>query len=226
MAKWYEAANQASFQPTDGGYIFQCPNPWVFGWPRYYLVNQAQREAILPCMGRWRLLLMIAVLAQLALVGLFVAFVNLAPATFLRLAAPAFRFGVGAFAVGTFVLLMAMIAPLIAIPQIYLNRKLAPLLAGSPRTEQRIALGDQLPKIAKSVSGKVLVLGLFGGVCLMGAAIAGLIDAHAEGRGIGGLLFPFLPPFAFGAAVTGYFVYLWRLRSRQRREATAKSEAG
>jgi hypothetical protein len=222
MAKWYEAANQASFKPTDDGYIFQSPNPWIFGWPRYYLVSEAQRAAILPYLGRWRLLLLISVLAEVALLGLLIAFLNLAPAAFLRLVAPAFHFGIGIFAVGMFVLLMVLLAPLIAIPQIYLNRRLAPLLAGVPRTEQRIALGDQLPNIARSMSGKVLALGLVGGVCLMGAAIAGLIEAHSEGRWMNGLWFPFLAPFAMGAAVTSYFLYLLRLRSKQRREAAAK----
>ncbi len=222
MAKWYEAANHASFQPADGGYVFQSPNPWIFGWPRYYLVNEAQKAEILPYLGRWRLLLLLTVLAEAVLLGAFIAFVKLAPATFLRLTAPAFHFGVGVFAVGMFVLLMLLLSPLIAIPQLYLNRRLRPVLATAPRTSQRIAIGDQLPKIASSVSGKVLALGLVGGICMMGAAAAGLIEDHAEGRWMSGLLWPSLPMFALGAAVTAYFAHLFRLRARQRREAAAK----
>src|SRR6187401_2091504 len=136
MAKWYEAVNHASFRPVDGGYVFQSPNPWIFGWPRYYLVSEAQKAELLPYQGRWRLLLLLTVLAEAVILGSFVAFVNLAPATFLRLAAPAFHFGVGVFAVGMFVLLMLLMAPLIVIPQLYLNRRLGPVLATAPRTSQ------------------------------------------------------------------------------------------
>ena len=222
MAKWYEAANNASFRPADGGYVFQSPNPWIFGWPRYYLVSEAQKAELLPYLGRWRLLLLLTVLAEAVILGSFVAFVKLAPATFLRLAAPAFHFGVGVFAVGMFVLLMLLMAPLIVIPQLYLNRRLGPVLATAPRTSQRIVIGDQLPKIANSVSGKVLALGLVGGICMIGAAAPALFDAYSEGRWMSGLLFPFLPTFALGAAMTAYFAYLYRLRARQRRQAAAK----
>ena len=222
MAKWYEAANNASFRPADGGYVFQSPNPWIFGWPRYYLVSEAQKAELLPYLGRWRLLLLLTVLAEAVILGSFVAFVKLAPATFLRLAAPAFHFGVGVFAVGMFVLLMLLMAPLIVIPQLYLNRRLGPVLATAPRTSQRIVIGDQLPKIANSVSGKVLALALVGGICMIGAAAAALFDAYSEGRWMSGLLFPFLPTFALGAAMTAYFAYLYRLRARQRRQAAAK----
>jgi hypothetical protein len=219
MAKWYEAVNHASFKPTAEGYVFQSPNPWLFGWPRYYLVNEAQRAAILPCMGRWRLLLLLTVLAEMLILGALVAFVKLAPTTFFRLVAPAFQWGVGVFATIVFVGMLLVMVPLILLPQLYLNRSLAPLLATAPRTSQRIVMSDQLPRIAGLVSGKVLALGLFGGICLMGAAAAGLVDGYFEGRWMGALLWPFLPTFALGAAVTSYFAYLFRLRSGQRRAA-------
>ena len=64
MARWYEAANQASFKPVPEGFIFQAPNPWVFGWPHYYVVSETQKAAILRYMGRWRLLLMLTLLAE------------------------------------------------------------------------------------------------------------------------------------------------------------------
>jgi hypothetical protein len=55
-----------------------------------------------------------------------------------------------------------LIAPVMALPQVYLARSLRPRLADAPRTKKRIRLAEQLPKIAVSVSGKVLVVGLFG----------------------------------------------------------------
>lgn len=224
MARWYEAVNQASFKSAPGGYVFQSPNVWMFGRPRYYLVTEAQKAAILPHMGHWRLRLLLVVLAEALLLGSLIAFVNLAPATFLRLVAPAFQFGVGAFAVGMFALMILVLIPPMLVPQVYLNRSLAPVLAAASPTDQRIALGDQLPKIAGSISVWVMALGLFGGVCIIGAALAGLVEAYLEGHWKSALFWPFLPPFAVGALVTSYFVYLWILRARLRRSAVVKIE--
>ena len=149
---------------------------------------------------------------------------KLSPATFLALSKPAFQFGIGVFAVGMFVLLMLLMALLIVLPQLYLNRGLAPILATAPRTNARIAFGDQLPKIANSASAKVLALGLVGGLCVMAAAIAALIDAYFESRLIEALLFPFLPLILFGGLVTTYFGYLVRLRASMKRDGMTKIE--
>ena len=212
MARWYEAANEASFKPTAEAYVFQSPNPWVFGWPRYYVVNEAQKAVLLVVLGRWRLMLMIFILIIFALMGSLSAFVTLFPATFVRLVGPALQFGVGPFSALLFVVLMLLMAPLIAIPQIYLNRGLRALLASAPRTNERITIAEQLPKIATAVSGRILVLGLVAGVCTMSAAILALVDAHFEGQLSRTLLFIFLPLVAFGGLLTGYLVYLIRLR--------------
>jgi hypothetical protein len=59
---------------------------------------------------------------------------------------------------------------------------------------------------------------------MMGAAAAGLVEAYFEGQWMSRLLWPFLPLFALGAAVTFYFAYLFRLRAKQRREAAAMIE--
>lgn len=214
MARWYEAANEASFKPTAEGYVFQSPNPWIFARPRYYLVNEAQKAEILVVLGRWRLMLMISVLIIFALLGSFLAFVTLSPATFVRLIRPALQFGSGPFSVLLFALLMLCVAPLLAVPQIYLKRGVRAPLASAPRTNERITMAEQLPKIAGAMSGKILVLGLVGGLCLVGAGLMMLIEAYAEGHLFRGLLFPSLPTFVLGGLSTGYFVYLIRLRSK------------
>lgn len=214
MARWYEAANEASFKPIAEGYVFQSPNPWIFARPRYYVVNGAQKAEIVALLGRWRLLWMTFVLIIFVLFGSFMAFMALFPATVIWLAGPAFQLGVGTSSALLFVLLILLIAPLIAIPQIYLHRALRTPLAHAPRTSERITMAEQLPKIAGSVSGKVLVLGLIGGVALMCSAILWLIDAHLEGHLSRNLLVAFLPLFAFGGLLTGYCVYLMGLRKK------------
>jgi hypothetical protein len=70
-------------------------------------------------MGRWRLLLMLTLLAEAVLLGAFIAFVKLSPATFLALSKPAFQFGIGVFAVGMFVLL----AMALAVMLVYARRR-------------------------------------------------------------------------------------------------------
>jgi hypothetical protein len=35
------------FKPVPGGFVFQAPNPWVFGASRHYLLNAAQKSEIL-----------------------------------------------------------------------------------------------------------------------------------------------------------------------------------
>lgn len=214
MSRWYEAANEVSFRPVADGYVFQSPNPWIFARPCYYLVNEAQKKEIVALLGRWRLLLITIMLFVFVLFGSFISFVMLFPSTFIRMAGPALQLGTAAFSVLLSMLLMLLIAPLIAVPQIYLNRGLRAPLAYAPRTSERITMAEQLPKIAGSVSGKVLVLGLVGGICLMGSAILGPVDAYFEGHLSRNMFFFFFPPLTFGGLLTGYFAYLIRLRTK------------
>jgi len=216
MARWYEAANEASFKPLAEGYVFQSPNPWIFARPRYYLVNEAQKKEIAALLGRWRLLLMTIILIIFVLFGSFISFMMLFPAAFIRLAGPALQFGIAPFSVMLSVLLTLLIAPLIAVPQIYLSRGLRAPLASAPRTNERITMAEQLPRIAGAVSGKVLVLCLVSGICLMGSAILGLVDAYFEGHLVRNLSLIFLLLFAFGGLLTGYIAYLIRLRTKLR----------
>ena len=45
-----DRVRSAFLRPVPGGYIFRAPNPKVFGAPDHYLVNEAQRDAILAIM--------------------------------------------------------------------------------------------------------------------------------------------------------------------------------
>jgi hypothetical protein len=186
-ARWYARANEASFKPIEGGYVFQAPSPWMFARPRYYLVSAAKKAEISVHLDRWRLLLFLPVLGMicLALVPLFL--------------------------VAVFALLMA---PLIAVPQIYLARALRPLLADAPRTDERIKFAEQLPRIAAAVSTKLLVVGLVSAVAMMVAGGALLLDTFLEGRLTGSALFSPSLLVVLGGLLTFYFIFLLRLKAK------------
>jgi len=214
MAKWYEAANEASFKPVAGGYVFQSPNPWIFARPRYYLVNEAQKAQIMQRMGRWRLL-NVALLATTF--GLFF-WIIWWPATFARLFPPATQLGMG-FYIPVMALVMTLVVlPLVAVPHIYLMRALRPLLAGVPVTNERITVAEQLPKIAAPVSGLLLAIGLVGGLAMMVGSALMLLDAFLEGHLARSLLVA-MPLLVVGGLLTGYFVYLIRLKVQLKRSA-------
>jgi hypothetical protein len=57
MSKWYAAAEEASFKPVHGGYIFQS-NAFE-GDGRNHFVSEAQKAEIMAVLQRSRLLMMI-----------------------------------------------------------------------------------------------------------------------------------------------------------------------
>src|SRR5262249_53344548 len=91
MARWFERANEVSFKPTTQGHVFQAPSPWIFARPRYYVVTEAQKARLLAGLSRWRLILLIASLFNLALIGCLALLTNLSPAMVGRLITPLFR---------------------------------------------------------------------------------------------------------------------------------------
>lgn len=221
MARWYECANEASFKSTPGGHVFQAPSPWMLARPRYYLVNDAQKAALLARLGKWRLLLMIATVMELLLTLSITLPMILWPGPFARLFVPLHnQLGTGLFAS---VLAVAMILPIVllfAVPQIHLARTLRSVLADAPQTDERITLGEQLPKIATSVSGKVLIVGLIGGLAMMSGGIAGMADAFLEGH-----LARSAPANAailiIGGLLGSYFIYLLRLKAKSKQTRIA-----
>ena len=165
-------------------------------------------------LGRWRLLMMVSV----AFMGLFIAFVTLSPATLVGLVKPALHLGIGTFMALVILLMTLLMAPFVVVPQIYLSRALSPLLAVAPRTNERIKMRDQLPKIATSVSSTLLVVGLISGLCMMAGTILMLLESFFEGRLARDLLLV-SPLFVIGGLLTAYFVYLMRLKAKLKRAA-------
>jgi hypothetical protein len=193
----------------------------MLAWPRYYLVNDAQKAELLARLGTWRLLLMIAMVIELLLTLSITQTMILWPGTFARLFVPLHnQLGTSLFAS---VLAAAMILPIVslfAVPQIYLARTLRSVLADAPQTDERITLGEQLPKIAASVSGKVLVVGLIGGLAMMSGGIAGMLDAFLEGH-LARSATANAAILIIGGLLGSYFVNLLRLKSKSKQTRIA-----
>jgi hypothetical protein len=130
------------------------------------------------------------------------------------------QLGTGLFASVLAAVMMLPIVLIFAVPQIYLARAFRSLLADAPRTDERITLNEQLPKIAASVSGKVLVVGLIGGLAMMSGGIAQMLDAFLEGH-----LARSAPANAavliMGGLLGSYFVYLLRLKAKSKQTTIA-----
>jgi hypothetical protein len=215
MVRWYERANEASFKLAAGGHVFQAPSPWVFARPKYYLVSEAQKTSILRSLGRWRLLIMIASL--LSMLPLVVTLIW--PSAIGRLFLPLYlQLGPALSILFLSILIGLSLAPLFAVPQIYLARALRPVLAGAPRSEERIKLTDQLPKIALAASGKLLAVGLVCGFGVLASGVIQMIAAFFEGHLVSAMPAAAVTLIA-GGLLTSYFLYLLKLRARARRLA-------
>ena len=214
VPRWYERANEASFKPVDGGYVFQAPSPWIFARPSYYLVSDAKKAGIFACLGRYRLLLLLPGPASLCLMLPVILF----PSAIGRLLLPLYQqLGAGLFVPFLFTVLMLLIAPLIVMPQIYLARTLRPLLADASPTEERIKLVEQLPKVAAQTSTKLLVIGLMSALAMMVAGGLLLLDAFLEGHVAGSTLFSSSIFVVMGGLLTFYFAFLFKLKAKLKR---------
>jgi hypothetical protein len=206
-ARWYARANEASFKPTEGGYVFQAPSPWMFARPSYYVVSAAKKAEISAHLDRWRLLLFLPLFGMICVTVPVIAFPSLLSPLYRQL-------GPGLFPLFLFTVSMLLLAPLIAVPQIYLARALRPLLADAPRTKERIKLAEQLHMVAAAVSTKWLVIGLVSAVAMMVASGLLLLDAFLEGHVASSTLFSSAILAGMGGALAFYFIFLLRLKAK------------
>src|SRR5215813_1246563 len=147
MAGLYDGMEEAPFKRIEGGYVFQARNPWFFGRSRHYLVNEAQKIAIAACLRDtlrtlkpWVIVAMV-VLPLLICGGVFLL-VALGRATFASI----------------FALTLAVFVPYIASTHIYVMRRLRPLIADLPRTNQQITLREGLSNVSVHMSFKFRLL--------------------------------------------------------------------
>jgi len=133
------------FKRVAGGYLFQAPNPWVFGRTSRYLVNEEQRAGILAIVTPRRPILRIAVVTIGAL--LWAASAGTIVWAISPHADPTVIDGVAIFAL---VLLPIYPAWVIALQRNL--RRMQPFIAGAPRTDMRISNGEMRKAMADAMS--------------------------------------------------------------------------
>jgi hypothetical protein len=164
---------------------------------------------------------MIAIVIELALTLSTTLPMILLPGPFARLFLPMHhQLGTGLFATVLVAMMMLPIVSLFAVPQIYLSRVLRSVLADAPRTDERITVAEQLPKIATSAPAKVLVAGLIGGLAMMGGSLLQMFDAFLEGHLVRSAPLS-ATIFIMGGLLISYFVYLLRLKAKSRQTQIA-----
>ena len=125
-----DRVRSAFLRPVPGGYIFRAPNPKVFGAADHYLVNEAQRDAIVAIMVHRRTPLLLA----LCLGGLV-----LAASAGLIVLAPGYPTTVSIAVIATIMLAVLLS---ISLSESRKLRQLQPILADARRTDQRITLAE------------------------------------------------------------------------------------
>jgi tetratricopeptide (TPR) repeat protein len=201
------------FKKVDGGWLFRAPNAWVFGRAEHYLLSDTQRAAIHAILTPHRPVLTVAILiiVLLSAVGLSVGTAMLVYQDADKLTA------VGAVAMISGILLLLYGALLVATR--LRIRKLQPLLAGVPLTDQRITSADMRQAMTATMSLQKLLL-------LSGASAFACLAAGANVAILRDLSHPFLSDpqswlFLFNTCIFGVLavVYFRKLFDRLRQHA-------
>lgn len=208
MASWYERTVQASFKPTADGYVYRCPNPWLFGRWRSYLVNEAQKEIVAAHLRqRQRLILWLMAIYLLTALGL---------TALLQSSGAAPDTSTAGF-MGVIALTMLAMLALALVPHLYLMRKIEPLLAQLPRADERATLHEQLFGVAAVISNLHLALGGLGGFMIAVANIKSIADELSQGRA-GSQLYLSAFGLLVGVLLASYFAYLTILKRKLKRK--------
>lgn len=205
MGRWYEGAEEAAFKPVPGGYVAQLPGPRLLGRSRSYLVNEAQKAEIVAVLRRQRLM-MIGLMLALAVVGAGCGlFVGVLHGQGSPVAPLSIAIGTALFIVVIFVACLLL--------TIYALLPLRPLLAALPNTEERISVNERVGSVARSVSPKVLAVGIVSAPVVVIANALTVAHSLYEGRLEITALWNAIA--GFGALVlTAYFIWLTILRRR------------
>jgi hypothetical protein len=170
------------FKRVPGGLVFQMPRPWMFGPPRRYFVSEVQKAEILavlvPDRPTWkRVAVPIAVILALLiyLCGMTAILVAFGPADH---DVPTTSEGLMIMAVTAVPMIIALLLARYWRARAHL-RRLQPLLADLPLTEERIGRQDLRAVMIKHTSLNRMLVAV-----IMGAA-ASLLHAFVVGFGLG-----------------------------------------
>jgi hypothetical protein len=139
------------FKQVPGGYIFQQPNPWIFGRSSRYLVNEAQKAALLAIVTPRRPVVRGAVI--LAGVLLWAVAASILVWAFSSHDEPT--------ALDVIAIIVLIVGPMLGALIVALQRNLRrmrPILAGASRTDQRITRGELRRAMANAMSMKRALL--------------------------------------------------------------------
>lgn len=130
MAQWWwrgDGWQEICFKPVPEGWIFRAPNPWILGLHRHYLVSENQKTEIIAFFSQvnWRFVIVVGVFAVFFTAVLVLA-LSLVPSQTAFLVIIVFSFLWG------------------YLINAYFWLALRPLLAGAPRTTERITLSELL----------------------------------------------------------------------------------
>jgi hypothetical protein len=167
----YDGLEEAPFKRIETGYVFQARNPWFFGRSRHYLVNEAQKAAIAACLrDTLRELRPVAVVAMfvlplLTLAGAFLLIMIGTPTP-----------------VAIIVLMVFVFGPYLGGVHVYTMGRLRHLVAGLPRSSERITLREANANAAAHMPVKLrrllLVCMAVGLVATLLALVAAYFDGH------------------------------------------------
>lgn len=197
MSKAGDQIRALVFKQVAGGYLFRAPNPRVFGPTDHYLVNESQRDEILAIMTPRRPVLLLA----LWLGGFFLA---LGAAVVLMVVYVDDDYPV------TFFLVLTVAMLIVAIPALYLSasrklRRLQPILAGVPLTDQRITNAEIRQAINQGLSYQQLRRAaiLYAVACVISVATAALM-IYFRKQHASLLSDPLCFVFGFNAVIFGF----------------------
>ena len=150
------------FKPVGDRFVFQAPNPWLFGRKSRYLVTAAQKEELLAIVVPRRPVLRIALITAAILLW------TVAVATVFWALSPHDN----PTALDVFAMSVVIIVPMIGALVVALQRNLRrmqPILAGAPLTEEQITPSELRQAMTKAISlRKSLILGaVWTGIALL-----------------------------------------------------------
>jgi hypothetical protein len=166
------------FKPTEGGYVFRAPNPWVFGQANHYFVTDAQKAQILDTM---KMPLWLAPVIWMGFLVLFVAGGTLLLYNLSGHAEPT-------TADTAIIIALAFVGVLLPLPlmgywQLY---RLKPIMQTLHSTNERISFREmtEATRVATSARGYMRNSILFGfafGMMMLNVGLS-LSDAITKGR--------------------------------------------